>query len=217
MEKMIDLEDLAKQLSCPDGENGIAVGEIMNESNIGMTKAAIDSLQLKDREQILELGHGNCKHLPYVLKQANDLEYIGLELSQTMKNSAILNNSDHLNSNVRFELIRDERIQFYEKRFDKIFTVNTIYFWKEPEFFLNEIYRVLRFNGKFCLAFAKKEFMETLPFTQFGFNLYTEVEVIKLLKSAKFAIENIETISENVLSKTGEKVEREFIVIVAKK
>ena len=59
--------------------------------------------------------------------------------------------------------------------------------------------------------------METLPFTQFGFNLYTEVEVIKLLKSAKFTIESIETITENVLSKTGEKVEREFTIILAKK
>lgn len=217
MENRVDLEGLAKQLSCPEGENGIAVGEKMNESNIGMTKATIDHLQLQDKEQILELGHGNCKHLPYVLKQANNLEYIGLELSQTMKNSAILNNSDHLNSSIRFELIMDERIQFYEKRFDKIFTVNTIYFWKEPVFFLNEIYRVLKFNGKFALAFAKKEFMETLPFTQFGFNLYKEEEVIRLLKFAKFNIENVNTISENVISKSGENVEREFIVIVAKK
>lgn len=217
MEKNIDLEGLAKQLSCPNGENGIAVGEIMNDSNIGMTKAAIDSLQLQDKEQVLEIGHGNCKHLPYILKQANELEYIGLELSQTMKNAAIMNNSDYLNSNIRFELIMDERIQFYEKRFDKILTVNTIYFWKEPNFSLNEIYRVLKFNGRFTIAFAKKEFMESLPFTQFGFELYTEEEVIKLLRSAKFTIEDSKTISETTISKVGDEVEREFVVISARK
>ncbi|WP_413531989.1 class I SAM-dependent methyltransferase [Empedobacter brevis] len=217
MKNITELQELAKQLSCPDGDEGIAIGDEMNESNFGMTKKTIDYLKLQDKDQILELGHGNCKHLPYVLEQANDLEYIGLELSQAMKNSAIMNNSDYLNANIRFEMIMDERIHFYEKRFDKIFTVNTIYFWKNPELFLREIYRVLKFDGKFALTFAKKDFMETLPFTQFGFNLYTEDEVIKLLKSAKFSIENTKTFSENVMSKAGEKVEREYTIIIAKK
>ncbi|TGN23637.1 class I SAM-dependent methyltransferase [Empedobacter tilapiae] len=217
MKNNIDLQSLAEQLSCPNGDEGIEVGEQMSESNFGMTKMTIDHLQLQNQEQILELGHGNCKHLPYVLNQAKSLEYIGLELSQVMKNSAIMNNSDYLNANIRFEIIMDERIHFYEKRFDKIFTVNTIYFWKNPKLFLSEIYRVLKFEGKFALAFAKKEFMQTLPFTQFGFNLYTEDEVIKLLKSAKFSIEDTKTFSESVISKAGEKVEREYSIIIAKK
>ncbi|WP_291074742.1 MULTISPECIES: hypothetical protein [unclassified Empedobacter] len=93
MKNNIDLQNLAEQLSCPNGDDGIEVGEQINESNFGMIKTTIDHLQLQNKEQILELGHGNCKHLLYVLNQAKDLEYIGLELSQVMKNSAIMNNS----------------------------------------------------------------------------------------------------------------------------
>ena len=105
MKNNIDLQSLAKQLSCPNGDEGIEIGEQMSESNFGMTKMTIDHLQLQNQEQILELGHGNCKYLSYVLNQANGLEYIGLELSQVMKNSAIMNNSDYLNANIRFEIM----------------------------------------------------------------------------------------------------------------
>ena len=73
-----------------------------------------------------------------------------------------------------------QNIPFGEQSFDKIFTVNTLYFWKEPNTFLEEIYRVLRNNGTFVLTFGHKDFMSNLPFTQYGFQLYHTEDVEKL-------------------------------------
>lgn len=217
MSNGIDLQELARQLSCPTGDYGKEIGEIMNTNNFGMTKKAIDSLQIKNKDQLLELGHGNCKHLDYVLKQADFLGYIGLEVSEIMKSNALDNNIHFLKTDIRFELFDGKKIHFHEKRFDKIFTVNTIYFWENPESFLKEIYRVLKFNGLFSLTFSTSSFMKTLPFTEFGFKLYSENEVINLLKLSNFKIEEIDSFTENVISKSGDEVERESINIVVSK
>ena len=46
-----------------------------------MTRQAINSLNILDGEQVLELGHGNCAHLSYVLKHNKNVQYYGLEIS----------------------------------------------------------------------------------------------------------------------------------------
>lgn len=213
----VELKELATQLQHPNGENGIMIGHNMNENNIKMTESSILKLDLKQNEQILELGHGNCGHLNYVLKQATNLGYIGLEISELMQKEAIKKNNQLLSSDIRFELFDGKTIPFYEKRFDKIFTVNTIYFWEDGSDFLREIYRVLKSKGKFTLTFSTKDFMQTLPFTRFGFNLYSEKEVVDLLKLNLFKIESITKLDEDTISKTGESVSRKSIIITCYK
>ena len=73
-----ELQELASQLKCPNGIKGVEVADLMNETNISMTLHSIDRLNLHDNNNILELGHGNCAHLPYVLQQKNNLTYNGL-------------------------------------------------------------------------------------------------------------------------------------------
>ncbi|MFV0143276.1 MULTISPECIES: hypothetical protein [Empedobacter] len=51
MKNNIDLQNLAEQLSCPNGDDGIEVGEQINKSNFGMIKTTIDHLQLQNKEQ----------------------------------------------------------------------------------------------------------------------------------------------------------------------
>ncbi|WP_192348554.1 methyltransferase domain-containing protein [Algoriphagus sp. Y33] len=55
--------------------------------------------------------------------------------------------------------------------FDKVFTVNAIYFWSDPVVLAREIYRVLKPDGRLVVAFAGRDFMKKLPFTDFVFLL----------------------------------------------
>lgn len=212
-----ELQELATQLRHPSGKGGVTIADNMNENNIKMTESSILELNLKQNEQVLELGHGNCGHLDFLLQQATNIGYVGLEISELMQQEAIKLNKKHSNSYVRFELFDGKTIPFYEKRFDKIFTVNTIYFWEDVNAFLREIYRVLKSKGKFTLTFSTKEFMETLPFTRFGFKLYSEKEIVDLLKLANFKIETITQLNEDTVSKTGESVYRKSIIITSYK
>lgn len=205
-----DLKNIARQLACPEGEHGIKTGEMMHANNIGMTTAAIDSLDLQNNETVLEIGHGNGGHIAQLLSKAENLHYFGADISPTIIAEARKINQDFITKGkVHFQLTDGITLPFDDYRFDKIFTVNTIYFWTNPSEYLNEIKRILKPKGTFSIGFADKTFMQNLPFTPYGFTLY-EVETVKeLLEKAGLTIKNTLKKLEQVQSKTGEQLERE--------
>lgn len=210
-----ELKILAKNLANPEGEKGKEVAKMMNETNISMTKETIKALYLTDNEKVLELGHGNAGHLSYLLDFAENIQYTGLEISETMKSEAENINSKYL-SQANFQLYDGNKIPFENKSFDKVMTVNTIYFWENPVEFFNEIYRVLKKNGSFVLTFAKKDFMKNLPFTS-NFKLYNYEDVEELVAQTNFKRMIRSDKEEWITSKTGTFVKREYKVLTIKK
>lgn len=212
-----DLKILAQNLANPQGEKGIEIGEMMNATNIGMTLETIHALLIEDNEHILEIGHGNAGHLKKNLKIAKDLRYIGIDISETMHNEAKKLNSE-FKDQAEFVLYEGEKIPFEDEVFDKIFTVNTVYFWKNPVEYLNEIYRVLKDNGTFVLTFGQRGFMETLPFTEYNFKLYNNDEMEELISKSHFKRMKISEKEEEIKSKTGnELIKRNYTVLTIKK
>ncbi|WP_131538215.1 class I SAM-dependent methyltransferase [Pedobacter nototheniae] len=211
-----DLKEVASQLGCPQGEKGLKTAAMMNVSNKGMTKSAISAMALQDGNQILEIGPGNANHLEYLLQQANHLVYTGADISPLMVAEASkINVSFIKNNQAKFTLTDPDLLPFSEAAFDHIFTVNTIYFWKNPEQFLNEINRVLKPGGAFTLCFADKSFMETLPFTPYGFQLYNDDTTIELLVKSNFDIKQTDSFTENISNNIGHSVIRKYYVIKA--
>jgi ubiquinone/menaquinone biosynthesis C-methylase UbiE len=216
--KQEELQAIASQLKNPSGEKGIEIANMMNETNINMTRHSIQNLNISSENKILELGHGNAGHAEFLFEQAKDLKYYGLEMSELMFQEARQINRNFVSQKQAFFSLYDgNKIPFEEAFFDKIFTVNTIYFWQKPEELLSEIYRVLKPNGNFCLTFAEESFMKTLPFTQFEFELYSTEKVQNLIAKTAFKIVYKETLTEKVKSKTGELVDRDFTTIVLEK
>jgi ubiquinone/menaquinone biosynthesis C-methylase UbiE len=216
--KQEELQAIASQLKHPTGEKGIEMGNMMNETNINMTKHSIRNLNISTENKILELGHGNAGHVEFLFEQAENLKYYGLEMSELMFQEARQINRNFVSQKQAFfSLYNGNKIPFEDESFDKIFTVNTIYFWQEPQKLLLEIYRVLKSNGNFCLTFAEEDFMKKLPFTQFEFELYSTEKAQDLIQKMPFQIVYTETQTEKVKSKTGELVDRAFTTIVLEK
>ncbi|MHC0443903.1 class I SAM-dependent methyltransferase [Flavobacterium sp. 3-218] len=213
-----ELQAIASQLKHPSGEKGIEMGNMMNETNITMTKHSIQNLNILKENKILELGHGNAGHVEFLFEQAKDLKYYGLEMSDLMFQEARKINRNFVSQKQAFFSLYDgNKIPFEDETFDKVFTVNTIYFWQKPEDLLSEIYRVLKPNGNFCLTFAEEDFMKKLPFTQFEFELYSTQKAQDLIAKSDFKIVYKETQTEKIKSKTGELVDRAFTTIVLEK
>ncbi|WP_292009765.1 class I SAM-dependent methyltransferase [Chryseobacterium sp.] len=211
------LKLLAYNLANPQGEKGIEVAEMMNTTNIGMTQESVKALLIEDNESVLEIGHGNAGHLKGILDRAKNLRYTGIDISETMYNEAVRLNKEYKNQS-EFILYDGEQLPFGDKVFDKIFTVNTVYFWKNPVNFLNEIYRVLKDSGTFVLTLGQKEFMKTLPFTEFDFTLYTNKEIEEVVSKTYFKRMKISEKEEEIPSKTGkEKIKRIYTVLTIKK
>jgi ubiquinone/menaquinone biosynthesis C-methylase UbiE len=106
----------------------------------------------------------------------------------------------------------------YEKEtFNKIFTVNTIYFWEQPAQVLSEIKRLLQPNGLLIIALRPKRLMEHYPFTRYGFNMYSKLEVTELLAGNGFHVSNVFENQEPDFELNGEKFEMQNLVAVAYK
>jgi ubiquinone/menaquinone biosynthesis C-methylase UbiE len=212
------LQSLASQLSCPSGEQGLKTAENMALSNRGMILSAIDALDLQKGDAVLEIGPGGGSHLKAFFEQAPDLRYTGVDISELMVAEASrFNDALVSEGKAEFLLSGGEALDFSEDTFDKIVTVNTLYFWKDPKQYLMEIKRVLKPGGIFSLCFAPKEFMAKLPFTHYTFNLYTLAEAEGLLKEAGFESLKVNRHDEIVRGNAGQTIERDFLVIAAKK
>jgi ubiquinone/menaquinone biosynthesis C-methylase UbiE len=212
-----DLKILAQNLANPQGEKGIEIGEMMNATNIGMTLESIKPLLIEDDEAILEIGHGNAAHVKSILNKAQNIKYTGIDISETMHNEGKRLNEESKNQ-ADFILYEGEKLPFEDRTFDKIFTVNTVYFWAQPIEYLNEIYRVLKDNGTFVLTFGQRDFMEKLPFTQFDFTLYNTDEMEETVSKSHFKRMKISEKEEEVKSKTGnETITRNYTVLTIKK
>ena len=211
------LKILAQNLAHPKGEKGIEIGKMMNATNIGMIVESINALTVEDGEKILEIGHGNAGHLKSFLKIAQDLQYTGIDISEKMHSEAKKLNQD-FKDQADFVLYEGEKIPFDDEVFDKIFTVNTVYFRKKPVEYLNEIYRVLKDSGTFVLTFGQRDFMETLPFTEYNFKLYSNDGMEELISKSHFKRMKISEKEEEIKSKTGnELIKRKYTVLTIKK
>lgn len=212
-----ELKTLAQNLANPQGEKGIEIGEMMNATNISMTLESIRTLLIEDDQKILEIGHGNAGHLKSILSLAQGLKYTGVDISETMHNEAKKLNKEFENK-ADFVLYEGKKLPFNDQNFDKIFTVNTVYFWEEPVAFLNEIYRVLKDDGTFVLTFVQRESMEKLPFTAYNFTLYSNDEMEELVSKSHFKRMKTSEKEEQIKSKTGnETIQRIYTILTIKK
>lgn len=212
------IQDIAAQLSHPQGQKGLDMAAMMHDTNIAMTLHSLDHLQLAAQHKILELGHGNCAHLAQLLMRKPALHYTGLEISSLMQQEAIrLNQAAIDNQQADFQTYDGTHLHFAAAQFDRIFTVNTLYFWQQPLQLLTQLYQVLKPQGIFNLTFADKSFMQQLPFTKYQFQLYDIEQLKQLIAQTNFRIEAHYTAQDRVKNKLGVWVERSFSTLCLSK
>ena len=210
-------DEIARQLRCPSGRMAMETAENMFASNVLMIFKTIDSLHIEDGNTILETGFGNGKHLPYLFGKATNLKYDGIDISEEMVAAARSNNHSYTSAGrAAFHLIdANAPIPFPNEKFNRFFSVNTIYFWPDVSYYLHEIHRVLKPGGKMTLGFVDKSFGEKLPFTQTGFNFYEAEEIEKLAREAGFKHVGFILQTDTAVSKDGREVARPYYVLDA--
>jgi len=216
LRKEYDTKTLAGQLRQPEGQLGIKVGENMNKGNRLMNLETIKQLDITDNDNILEIGMGNGFFVKDIVAAAKDVRYTGCDFSDTMiKEAAEFNHS--IATSAKFVLCNASHLPFNDASFDKVFTVNTIYFWEDAKQILSEIKRVLRPNGIFIVTLRPKHVMDKLPVVEHGFTTYTADEVIDLL-SANGLTTIFHSESDDIEIKVeGTAIRNAFVVIKSQK
>ncbi len=211
------VKELAEQLKKPFGKKGLETGELMYQTNLSMIQSSFAKADIQDSDTVLEIGHGNGRHISEMLQHKKNIRYDGLEVSELMHREAVKNNSDSV-GHFHFYLYDGNKIPLPDGRFNRIITANTIFFWNSPQDFLTELYRVLKSGGRLVISFGIREYLEEMPFAQYGFKLCSPEEFEDLIQKSSFRIISTELTREFVPSKTDDgQIERKFMTAVLEK
>ena len=192
---------IAKQLSNPKGLGGKLVSAVMNKQNTPMYNATIELLKPSDNDIILDIGCGNGYVLNMLAKQYGGL-YYGIDSSKSIIKIAYKFNH-HFIKNGKITLLNEnlEIMNFTEKSFDKIYTINTVYFWEDLDKTMNQIFNLLKPNGLFINTLFSNETLSRFSHTRYGYKRFSleqltyagrntgfDVNVKPILNSAAYCI-----------------------------
>ncbi|GAB2816564.1 class I SAM-dependent methyltransferase [Ferruginibacter profundus] len=209
-------QQLAAQLRQPTGDAGIQTGEWMNRGNTQINLDTLAVLNAAAGDIILEIGMGNGFFVPHILQKDESIQYTGADFSEVMiKEAEKLNAAWIAKGRAEFILADVAALPFAAAAFNKIFTINTIYFWDDAVTILNEIKRVLQPAGKFIVTLRPKRQMKNYPFTKYGFHMFSKEDAEQLLIQNGFTILQSLEIQEPDFELNGEMVKMESLVIEA--
>jgi len=171
----------------PEGFFGRIAGKFMEHGNLTINIKTLEQLNIQPDDDILEIGFASGKTIKNIfdLNMVNTIS--GLDISETMVHQAKIKFKDEIESGkVKIKLGAIEEIPFDDGSFSKIFTVNTLYFWSDPDKSINEVLKVLKPNGKFIVAYRSKKFIDNMKLEKHGFTGYDAADLESLFNKSKF-------------------------------
>jgi ubiquinone/menaquinone biosynthesis C-methylase UbiE len=212
------LKEFARQLRKPEGDAGREMGEKMNSSNRYINQYTIEELNPKANDTILELGMGNGFFVKDILAFDPGVRYTGCDFSQDMVDESSLRNQKFVQEGrAKFVWGEAENLPFEDASFDKAFTINTVYFWENREKVLDEFYRVLKPLGKLLIAIRPKLDMEQMPFTKYGFAMFSKEDLVALLSANRFRVTEVVEKMEPEREVNGRKITIQTVIVCAEK
>ena len=181
-------EFIARQSRRPTGVLGRIVARVMARETRTENAHAIDLLNLRDGESLIDIGCGHGEALFQAHSRTRLSASVGVDFSEVMlKRARSRNRSAVRDTRLAFMCADTSALLLPDDRFDKALSVHTVYFWPDPADHLAEAFRVLRPGGRFVLCYrstADKLAVDTFPGTVYRFSSVLEVE--KMMEDAGF-------------------------------
>ncbi len=180
------MEYISSQCGNPRGIVGKVCCMVMNKMNQAMYKRTVSLVDVEPGEKVLDIGYGNG-YLLRALDQKKNLDLYGVDISNDMRLAATKRNRKadaagrlHLSVGDCCDLI------FKDETFAAVTSINTIYFWSDTVKGLSEIRRVLKPKVCFYNVVYRKEYLDTLKFTESGFKKFEPKMLVELGRQAGF-------------------------------
>lgn len=179
---------MAAQMRKPSGWFGsVILRRLLNRMNMAVVESTLSRLELEPHHHVLEIGFGGGAALALVSKRLNTGVVTGVDFSPEMVREAERHFRHEIaNGRLRLQVGDIAALPFASAAFDRVFTINTIYFWPDTVQGFGEIRRVLKPGGLAVVALRSRENMERVAFTQHGFRLFSPLDVPPFLQQAGF-------------------------------
>jgi ubiquinone/menaquinone biosynthesis C-methylase UbiE len=179
---------IASQLRRPHGWFGsLVLSPVMNRMNRQIVESTLAVLQVRPEHQVLEIGFGGGLALQRLAQLLSAGRVTGVDNSPDVVQRAQRKFRHAIAAGrMRLEAGEVSRLPFGDTEFDRVFTVNTIYFWPDTLQGLEEIRRVLKNGGLATVGLRSREKMEKHAVSRYNFRLFSGEEVAGLMKQAGF-------------------------------
>lgn len=189
----------SKQAMQPAGWFGrIIMSALFDKGNAPHNRLVLEHLNPAPSDHILEIGSGTGALLSALDRVVEDGTLTGIDFSNEMVAIARKRLAKGIGKG-KITLIEGnfDAVDIPEESFHKVCSVNTIYFWEQPEKIFAKIFRVLKPGGALLLGFEDRSNLEKKPLDADIFRIYDAEELESLSKGVGFT--TIEDKRENYL------------------
>jgi len=186
----------APQARKPSGFFGrIVMSQIFDKGNAFLNQCTKEFIAVNENDHILEIGFGTGQLLFEMAQYINGGVIEGIEFSEEMISIAAKRNKEYI-SQRKVKILKGnfDKCAFEKNTYDKICTINTIYFWQDPKKTAKKIAEILKPGGKFITAFEDIKQLQNRKLDENIFQLYSAFDVKDMLFNSGFLTDvSIET------------------------
>lgn len=183
------LKYIAVQFGNPHGFTGRTATFFMNILNRKLYHTIEKNLRLRSADKTLDIGFGNGRLITLLNKKHPSSLIYGIDISEDMLKAAQKQNKQGITANKVFlSCANVMQLPFERAFFDNVYTVNTFYFWNNPDKGLQEIYRIMKPDATFLMVGYTKKWLNKLPITKYNFKKYDMREIEILLNRNRFSL-----------------------------
>jgi arsenite methyltransferase len=185
---------LRSQFGKPSGLFGtLVMRPVLNLANVRLVNTAIDLLELRAKDMVLDVGFGGGYSLTVMAGKVTRGKIVGVDYSREMVRSAAhLVQQKRLDSHVSVQWGDVAKLPFAAGIFHRVLTVNSLYYWPDLRGSLREIARVMKRRGRLAVGFRSPESLRPLTRNWEQFRLYEPDEVAGIMRQAHFDILRVE-------------------------
>ena len=188
---------IAQQFEKPTGICGVLLTSIMNWQNRQQYESVSDNINIQANDTILDVGFGNG-HMIKKLLRHNPKKIFGIDISKDMLARVGRKYASSIASGLLDVQLADiKNLPFTDSSFDKIYTINTLYFWTDTVSSFSEIKRTLKPDGIFLNVLYVKEFLDKISHTRYGYSKYTIEQITDMTKKSGLKVTRIIEIQPN--------------------
>jgi SAM-dependent methyltransferase len=148
------LRALNKQASSPSGVVGRILGAIWRREHAQLNTEVLDELDLRAGHRVLEIGPGPGEALHGASLRTRGGKVVGIDVSPVMVRLASDRNRDAVaRGELEVRLGDGISLGLEAQTFDRIFSVHSIYFWRDVEGTLAQLASAIVPGGVLLLAF----------------------------------------------------------------
>jgi SAM-dependent methyltransferase len=189
---------ISSQFGNPSGLFGRMIEKSMSERTTMDAEWTVSLLNIQPNSRVLEIGFGGGVSTQLASQKASQGFVAGIDHSATMVQAASKRNAEAIKSGL-IELKQGDAgfVPYPDESFDIVFSLHSIYFWKDPVECLKGFRRALQPGGLLAITIQPKNRWRNEQIDSPGMTLFVGNQIVEMFTSAGLQNIRMESHTEN--------------------